>query len=128
MPAEWAGRPVLVRWQLKRPMYDFKNSLSSAFVTFVEQNVFFLETYFAYPISKQKFTVWREIHYHIMMWHLWDWQNHYQFWKYLIYFQFVCQIMQPLSQTFIRWRFIFFSIMSVFLSIFLSHFNLSTCW
>ena len=26
MPAEWAGQLVLVRWQLKRPMYDFKNS------------------------------------------------------------------------------------------------------
>ena len=32
MPAEWAGQPVLVRWQLKSPMYDFKNSFSPAFV------------------------------------------------------------------------------------------------
>ena len=31
-PAKWAGRPVLVRWQLRRPMYDFKNSFSPAFI------------------------------------------------------------------------------------------------
>ena len=32
MPAEWAGWPVQVRWQLERPMYNFKNFFSSAFV------------------------------------------------------------------------------------------------
>ena len=32
MPAKWAGWPVLVRWQLKRPMYNFKNYFSPAFV------------------------------------------------------------------------------------------------
>ena len=31
MPAKWAGWLVLVRWQLKRTMYDFKNSFSSDF-------------------------------------------------------------------------------------------------
>ena len=32
MPAQWAGWPVLVRWQLERPIYDFKNSFSPDFV------------------------------------------------------------------------------------------------
>ena len=32
MPAKWAGQPVLVRWQLERPMYYFENSFSPAFV------------------------------------------------------------------------------------------------
>ena len=40
-------------------MYDFKNSLSPDFVTFIEQNIFFLETYFAYTISEQKFMVYK---------------------------------------------------------------------
>merc|ERR1712004_860474 len=29
--------------------------------TFIEQNIFFPETCFAYPISEQKFTVWAQI-------------------------------------------------------------------
>ena len=29
--------------------------------TFIEQNIFFSETYFAYPISEQKFTVWLHV-------------------------------------------------------------------
>ena len=32
MPAKWTGRLVLARWQLERPMYNFKNSFSPAFV------------------------------------------------------------------------------------------------
>ena len=57
MPAKWAGRLVLVRWQLERPMYDFKNSFSPDLYTFIEQNIFFPETCFVYPISEQKFKV-----------------------------------------------------------------------
>ena len=32
MPAEWAGQPVLLSWQLERPICDFKNYFSPAFV------------------------------------------------------------------------------------------------
>ena len=57
MPAEWAGRPVLVRWQFERTMYDFKNSFSPAFVYIHRAKYIFPETGFAYPISEQKFKV-----------------------------------------------------------------------
>ena len=40
-PAKRSRRRVLVRWHLKRPMYDFKNSFSLIFSTFIEQNTFF---------------------------------------------------------------------------------------
>ena len=62
MPAEWAGQPVLVRWQLKRPMYDFKNSFPPAFVYIHRAKYIFPEIFFAYPISEQKFTVCNLIH------------------------------------------------------------------
>ena len=55
MPAEWAGRLVLVRGQLERPMYDFKNSFSPDFVYIHRAKYIFPETYFAYTISEQKF-------------------------------------------------------------------------
>ena len=57
MLAEWAGLPVLVRWQLELPMYDFKNSFSSGLTAFIEQNMFFPETYNALIISEPDFTV-----------------------------------------------------------------------
>ena len=57
MQAEWASQLVLVRWQLKRPMYDFKIFFPLLLNVFIEQNIFFLETCFTYPISEQKFTV-----------------------------------------------------------------------
>ena len=62
MPVQGAGWPVLVRWQLKRPMYDFKNSFPLLLYAFKEQNIFFPETCFAYLISELKFTVCRVIH------------------------------------------------------------------
>ena len=54
MPAEWAGWPVLVRWQCTISKIPFPLLL----YTFIEQNIFFPETCFAYPISEPKFTVW----------------------------------------------------------------------
>ena len=41
-------------------MYDFKNSFSLAFVHIHRAKYIFPETCFAYPISDQKFTVWRQ--------------------------------------------------------------------
>ena len=35
-PAWRAGWPMLVRWQLERPMYNFKNSFLMVFSTFIE--------------------------------------------------------------------------------------------
>ena len=49
MPAEWAGRPVLVRWQLERPMYDFKNSFSPAFVYIHRAKYIFSRDMFCLP-------------------------------------------------------------------------------
>ena len=49
MPAEWAGRPVLVRWQLERPMYDFKNSFSPAFVYIHREKYIFSRDMFCLP-------------------------------------------------------------------------------
>ena len=52
MPAGWARQAVQVRWQLERPMYDFKNTFSPDFV-----NIQIPETCFAYTISEQKWCV-----------------------------------------------------------------------
>ena len=41
-----ARQLVLVRWQLKKPMYDFKKFVSPDLSTFIEQNIFFPRTYF----------------------------------------------------------------------------------
>ena len=49
MPAEWAGRPVLVRWQLERPMYDFKKSFSPAFVYIHRAKYIFSRDMFCLP-------------------------------------------------------------------------------
>ena len=57
-PAWWAGQQVLVRWQLERPMYDFKNYFPLIFATFIEQNIFFLGTHNALAISETDFTAW----------------------------------------------------------------------
>ena len=56
MPAKWAGRPVLARWQLKRPMYDFKNSFSSAFVYIHRAKYIFSRDMFCLPY------LWAKIH------------------------------------------------------------------
>ena len=57
MPAEWAGRPVLVSWHLERPIYNFKILFPLVFSTFIEQNIFLPETCFAYTISEPNFMV-----------------------------------------------------------------------
>ena len=57
-PAWRAGWLVLVRWQLERPMYDFKNSFPLILSIFIEQNIFFPETYNALTISEPDFTVY----------------------------------------------------------------------
>ena len=49
MPAKWAGRPVLVRWQLERAMYDFKNSFSLAFVHIHRAKCIFFRDMFCLP-------------------------------------------------------------------------------
>ena len=56
MPAEWAERPVLVRWQLKRPMYEFKNSFSLAFVYIHRAKYIFSRDMFFLP------HFWAKIH------------------------------------------------------------------
>ena len=49
---------MLVRWQLERPMYDFKNSFSLDFVYIYRAKYIFPETYIAFTISDPDFTVW----------------------------------------------------------------------
>ena len=49
MPAEWAGRPVLVRRQLESPMYDFKSSFSLAFVYIHRTKYVFSRDMFCLP-------------------------------------------------------------------------------
>ena len=39
-PATWAGRPVLVRWQLNGTMYNFKNSFLPNFVCTISKPEF----------------------------------------------------------------------------------------
>ena len=56
MPAEWASRPVLVRWQLERPMYDFKNSFSPAFINIHRAKYIFSTDMFCLP------HFWAKIH------------------------------------------------------------------
>ena len=53
---EWASRPVLVRWQLKRAMYDFKNSFSPAFVYIHRAKYIFSRDMFCLP------HFWAKIH------------------------------------------------------------------
>ena len=56
MQAEWAGWPVLVRWQLERTMYDFKNSFSPAFVYIHRAKYIFSRDMFCLP------HFWAKIH------------------------------------------------------------------
>ena len=51
------GKGILVRWDFKSPMYDFKNYFFPDFVIFKECNIFFPEICFANTISELKFTV-----------------------------------------------------------------------
>ena len=56
MPAEWDGWLVLLRWQLERPMYDFKNSFSFAFVYIHRAKYIFSRDMFCLPYF------WAKIH------------------------------------------------------------------
>ena len=58
MPAEWSGRPVLVRWQLERQMYDFKNSFPPNFICIHRAKYIISRDMFCLIISEQKFIVW----------------------------------------------------------------------
>ena len=61
MPAEWAvGRCQLVG-NSKGQCTISKILFPLLLHTFIEQNIFFPQTCFAYLISEQKFTVWRTI-------------------------------------------------------------------
>ena len=52
------GRPAGVdRWQLERPMYDFKKFFPLVLTSFIEQDIFFPETYNACIISEPDLTV-----------------------------------------------------------------------
>ena len=54
MLAEWAGWPVLVMWQLERPMYNFKNSFSPAFVYIHRAKYIFSRDMFCLPHFGEK--------------------------------------------------------------------------
>ena len=56
MPAKRAGGPLLVRWQLERTMYDFKNSFSPAFVYIHRTKYIFSRNMFCLP------HFWAKIH------------------------------------------------------------------
>ena len=56
MPAKWACRLVLVRWQLKRPMYHFKNYFFPAFVYIHKAKYIFSRDMFCLP------HFWAKIH------------------------------------------------------------------
>ena len=53
---KWAGWPVLVRWQLERTMYDFKNYFSPLLYTSIEHKYFFSRDMFCLPYF------WAKIH------------------------------------------------------------------
>ena len=56
MPTEWVSQLVLARWQLKRPMYDFKNSFSLAFIYIHIKKYIFSRDMFCLP------HFWAKIH------------------------------------------------------------------
>ena len=87
MPAKWAGRPVLVRWKLKRTMYDFKNSFSFAVVYIHRAKYIFSRDMFCLPhfwaknhgvycILKKSKYLGRYHHLRILL----PWLHHWQGW------------------------------------------------
>ena len=54
--AWWANQPVLLRWQLQRPMCDFKNSFSPAFLYIHRAKYIFSRDMFRLP------HFWAKIH------------------------------------------------------------------
>ena len=63
MPAEWARRPVQIRWQLKRPMYNFKDSFPPAFVYIHRVKYIFSRDIFCLPYFWAKIhgVIWQEM-------------------------------------------------------------------